>query len=196
MDREQAETYLRWLAEAELRGSTRSVRFSEAVRALTAVGAVDAELADAIGYDLELARRARQQAPQSGLSRFSPAPVSMMPAQVRRMIRHRAQAAQASPAPGIVVPAGLRVPVRYGDVCTEIFLLAYLRSASGARIAIHSWGTDEGDPGIWLRAQGLTVSDNSGRRYSLHFLGSGGGGEWNGELWFYVVPRPGPAGST
>jgi hypothetical protein len=192
MDREQAETYLRCLAEAELRCGTRSIRFSEAVRALTAVGAVDAELADAIGYDLELARRARQQAPQSGLSRFSPVPVSMMPAQVGRMIRHRAQAAQASPATSIVVPAGLRVPVRCGDVCTEIFLLAYLRSASGARIAIHSRGTDEGDPGIWLRAQGLTVSDDSGRRYSLHFLGSGGGGEWNGELWFDVVP---PAGT-
>ena len=48
MDREQAETYLRRLAEAELRCGTRSIRFSEAVRALTAVGTVDAELADAI----------------------------------------------------------------------------------------------------------------------------------------------------
>src|SRR5208282_4365459 len=63
MDREQAQTHLRRLAEAELRSGTRSIGFSEAVRALTAVGAVDAELADAIGYDLELARRVRQQAP-------------------------------------------------------------------------------------------------------------------------------------
>jgi hypothetical protein len=91
----------------------------------------------------------------------------------------------------LVVPAGLRVPVRYGDVRTEIFLLAYLRNASGARIAIHSWGTDDGDPGMWLRARGLTVSDDSGRPYSLYFFGSGRQGEWNGELSFDPAPLPG-----
>jgi hypothetical protein len=184
MDHERAETYLRRLAEAEFRRDTRSMRFSEAVRALTAVGAVDAEVADAIGYDLELARRARQQVLQPGASRFS----SAMPGRARRRIRHPAQAAKASPATSLVAPVGLRVPVPYGDVRTEIFLLAYLRNASGARIAIHAWGTDGGDPGMWLSARGLTVSDDSDRHYSLYFLGSGGGGESNGELWFDPAP--------
>jgi hypothetical protein len=107
------------------------------------------------------------------------------------MIRHRAQAAKTSPATSLVAPAGLRVPVQYGGVRTETFLLAYLRNASGARIAIHSWGTVDGDPGIWLRAQGLTVSDDCGRGYSLYFLGSGGGGEWSGELRFDPAPPVG-----
>jgi hypothetical protein len=184
MDHERAETYLRRLAEAELRRGAQSIRFFEAVRALTAVGAVDAELADAIGYDLELARRARQRALQPGASRFSPA----MPGRARRLIRHPAQGAGASPATSLVAPVGQRVPVPYGDVPTEIFLLAYLRNASGARIAIHAWGTDDRDPGMWLSAQGLTVSDDSGRHYSLYFLGGGSGGEWNGELRFDPTP--------
>jgi hypothetical protein len=188
MDHEQAETYLRQLAEAELRSGTRSTRFSEAVRALTAVGAVDAGLADAIGYDLELARRARQQAPRPGAPRFSPPMLTRM----RPMIRRPARAAKASPGTSLVAPVGLRVPVPPGDARAEIFLLAYLRNTSGARIAIHASGTDDGDPGMWLRAEGLTVSDDSGGRYGLYFLGGGGGGEWNGELWFDPAP---PAGA-
>jgi len=184
MDHERAETYLRQLAEAELRCGTRSTRFFEAVRALTAVGALDAGLADAIGYDLELARRARQQALQPGASRFSPP----MPTRVRPMIRRPAQAAKASPGTNLVAPVGLRIPVPHGDIRAEIFLLAYLWNASGARIAIHAWGTDDGDPGMWLSTEGLTVSDDSGHRYSLYFLGGGGGSEWNGELWFDPAP--------
>jgi hypothetical protein len=188
MDHERAETYLRRLAEAELRCDTRSTRFSEAVRALTAVGAVDAELAAAIDSDLELARRARQHAPQPGAPRFSPA----MPARVRPMIRRPAQAAKASPGTSLVAPVGLRIPMPHGDVRSEIFLLAYLRNTSGARIAIHACGTGNGDPGMWLSARGLTVSDDSGRRYSLYFLGGRSGGEWNGELRFDPAP---PAGA-
>ena len=184
MDHEQAEIYLRGLAEAELRCATRSERFAPAVRALTSVGAVDAELADVIGYDLELARRARQQALPPGASRFSHG-------RMRRMIRHPAQAAQASPAISFVAPVGLRVPAPHGGVPTEIFLLAYLRNASAARIAIHAQGTDDGDPGMWLQAWGLTVSDDSGRRYSPYFLGGGAGGGWNGELRFDPAPPVG-----
>jgi hypothetical protein len=189
MDHERAETYLRRLAESELRRDTPPIRFYEAVRALTAVGAVDAELADAIRHDLELARRVRQQAPQRGASRFPPA----MPARIGRMMRLPAQAAKTSPAVSVVAPVGLRVPVQYRGVRTETFLLSYLRNASGVRIAIHSLGTGDGDPGMWLRARGLTVSDDSGRRYSLYFLGGGAGGEWDGELWFDPVP---PAGAS
>jgi hypothetical protein len=175
MDHERAETYLRRLAEGELRSDARSTRFSEAVRALTAVGAVDADLADAIGYDLDLARRARQLP-------------STMPGRARRMIRRPAQVANASPSTSLVVPVGLRVLVQCGDVRTEIFLLAYLRNASGARIAIHAWGTDDRDPGMWLSARGLAVSDDSGRHYSLYFLGGRSEGEWNGELRFDPTP--------
>jgi hypothetical protein len=184
MDHERAETYLRQLAEAELRRGIRSTRFAEAVRALTAVGAVDAGLADAIGSDLELARRARQQAPRPGASRFSPPMLTRM----RPMIRRPAQTAKASPGTSLVAPI---VPVPHDDLSAEVFLLAYLRNTSGARIAIHAWGTDDGDPGMWLRAGGLTVSDDSGGRYGLYFLGGGGGGEWNGELWFDPAPAAG-----
>jgi hypothetical protein len=155
---------------------------------LIAVGAVEAELADAIGYDLELAREVRRETPQPGPLLFS----RRYRAPMARMIHYPRQAATASPATSLVTPVGLRVPVQYGDVRAELFLLAYLRNASGARIAIHSWGTGDSDPGMWLRGWGLRVSDDSGRSYGLHFLGSGRRGEWDGELWFHLAP---PAGA-
>ena len=71
MDRERAETYLRQLAEAELRrartlpaaripGPQNTARLALVAPALVAVGAVDAGTADQIRADLELAVAVRQ----------------------------------------------------------------------------------------------------------------------------------------
>ena len=71
MNRERAETYLRQLAEAELRrartlpaaripGRRDTARLALAAQALLAVGAVDAGTADQIRADLELAVAVRQ----------------------------------------------------------------------------------------------------------------------------------------
>jgi hypothetical protein len=81
MDRERAETYLRLLAEAELRNATmaarsspgrwHSARFALAVRALSAVGAVGADVADQIQADAGLAVAGCSGA-RSPLARSSP----------------------------------------------------------------------------------------------------------------------------
>jgi hypothetical protein len=85
MNRERAETFLRLLAEAELREPARlalpapassgaplvmmSVTLTRAAWALTAVGALDPETARAIlaDTDLALAARRRPEAPEAGV---------------------------------------------------------------------------------------------------------------------------------
>jgi len=72
MDRERAETHLRLLAEAELRramkmpagsipGRWHPARLALVAQALTAVGAVGADVADEIQADVGLAVAARRQ---------------------------------------------------------------------------------------------------------------------------------------
>ena len=72
MDRERAETYLRLLAEAELRRATtmaarsspgrwHSARLALAAQALSAVGAVGADVADQIQADVRLAVAVRHR---------------------------------------------------------------------------------------------------------------------------------------
>src|SRR5580700_553541 len=91
MNRERAETYLRLLAETELRDPARSlagtqpgdapfvvmpVALTRAAWALTAVGALDLETADGILADVELAlaARIRSEPPEAGvLSSGNPA---------------------------------------------------------------------------------------------------------------------------
>src|ERR1700688_352578 len=86
MNRERAETYLRVLAEAELRDRalappgpgprsgapfvTLSIALTRAAWALTAVGALDLETVEAIVADAELARavRSRPEAASPGLA--------------------------------------------------------------------------------------------------------------------------------
>jgi hypothetical protein len=78
MDRERAETYLRLLAEAELRGATTmaargspgrwdSARLALAARALSAVGAVGADVADQVRADAGLAVAVRHRLPARDL---------------------------------------------------------------------------------------------------------------------------------
>ncbi len=178
MDKELAETYLRHAAEAELRHAG-SAHLPEITRALTAVGAVDAAVAEAITTGFELAMWARQPGPaQHGPS--------------RRAARRVRPAETSRPPVRVAVPVGLRIPAQYGAASAEVLVLAYLCSSSGARFAIHGQGTDDGDPGLWLRQAGLIISDDTGAPSTgLYFLGEGSGGEWNGELWLDRAPAPG-----
>ncbi len=93
MNRERAETFLRLLVEAELREPalaallpgppsadapfvTRSVALTRAAWALTAVGALDPETAEAVMDDAELAlaTRHRPEPPKAGVTRSASAP--------------------------------------------------------------------------------------------------------------------------
>jgi len=167
MDRERAESYLRQLAEAELRRARRlpaagipgrwlSARLALTAQALSAVGAVEAGTADEIQAGFELAVAVRQPGQvhqaspgQRGLS----ADARMRLARVMHRPPHRIasgalpvcglRAGHARPAPRRaswrVVPVGQVIKVRDGDVRREVLVVAYVRSADGARFIVAGW---------------------------------------------------------
>jgi hypothetical protein len=128
MDRERAETYLRLLAEAELRRATtiaagslpgqwRSARLELAAQALCAVGAVSAGVADEIQADVGLAVAGRYQHSiyRPGRPRSGPTPQG---ASYR------------------VVPVGQVIKLRNDDLRGELLVVAYARSGGGARLIV------------------------------------------------------------
>ena len=131
MDRERAETHLRLLAEAELRramkmpvgslpGRWHSARLALVAQALTAVGAVGAEVADEIQADVGLAVAARRR-----LGARGPGPGRIRPAPRRASWR--------------AVPVGQVIKIRDGDVRREVLVAAYVQSAGGARFIVAEW---------------------------------------------------------
>jgi len=200
MDREGAETYLRLLAEAAIRGSLTpaaesvpgATRMMVAGHALTAVGALDPLVAEEILTDFRLAVSVRQL-------RGEPAPG---PGQVltgaqwigqARAVLHR----QSHPAPppttpagtgppadreraGRFVPVGLTVPFRAGTISGELCLMSFAQTGTGARF-VAAWGvrTPSLDLQLGFQHPGLipfdlfTVTDDRGTRYQLdHTPGS------------------------
>ena len=131
MDRERAETHLRLLAEAELRramkmpvgsipGRWNSARLALVAQALTAVGAVGAEVADEIQADVGLAVAARRRLDARG-----PGPGRIRSAPRRASWR--------------VVPVGQVIKIRDRDVRREVLVVAYVQSAGGARFIVAEW---------------------------------------------------------
>jgi hypothetical protein len=149
MDRERAETYLRLLAEAELRRAMNapagrrgwwSTRLELAARALCALGAVGAGVANSVQADFGLAVAER---------RDLPAP---------HLVPERDE-----PAPGHascrVVPVGQVISIGDGDVRRELLLVAYAQSAAGARFM----GTGE-------RFPPFPATDDRGVRYQITWM--------------------------
>jgi hypothetical protein len=172
MNRERAEGYLRQLAEAELRRA----RTVPAVRirrpqntaglalvapALVAVGALNAGTADQIRADLELAVAVRQPGQEN-------------PARLMRGFSGRAgttvaldqalSTGHARPAPPRasrrVVPVGKVIHFRDGDARHALLVVAYLRSAGGARFIMAGWPF-----------RPLTAADDRGASYQISFRG-------------------------
>ena len=171
MNRERAEGYLRQLAEAELRRARtllaagirrpqNSAGLALVAPALVAVDAVDADTADQIRADLELAVAVRQPGQEN-------------PARLRRGFSGRAGTAldqalstgYARPAPPRtsrrVVPVGRVIHFRDGDARHALLVVAYLRSAGGARFIM------AGGPAF----RPLTAADDRGARYQISFRG-------------------------
>ena len=149
MDRERAETYLRLLAEAELRDATitarsragrwDSARLALAARVLSAVGAVGADVADQIQADVRLAVARRHGLPDAG------------PGRVRIRLTSPRTSWRA-------VPVGQLIEFRDGDVRREVLVMAYLQSADGARLIAAGWP---------LRP--FTAADDQGVSYYIHW---------------------------
>ena len=128
MDRERAETYLRLLAEAELRrvatfaagalrGRWRPAKLELAVQALRAAGAVGVDVADEIQADLGLALAGRYRL---AVSRTGRPGSGAMP--------RRASCR--------VVPVGQVIKVRSGGLSGELLVVACVQSAGGARLIV------------------------------------------------------------
>ncbi len=127
MDREGAETYLRLLAEAELRRATtiargslpgqwRSTRLEVVAPALRAVGAVGTDVTDEIEADLGLALAGRYRLSLYHIGRPRSRPVP------RRVA-------------GRIVPVGQVIKVRHDDLRDEILVVAYAGVAGVAGLA-------------------------------------------------------------
>ena len=173
MNRERAESYLRQLAEAELRRARtppaagirrpqNTAGLALVAPALVAVGAVDAGTAGQIRADLALAVAVRQPGQEN-------------PARLMRGFSGRAgttvaldqalSTGHARPAPHRasrrVVPVGKVIHFRDGDARHTLLVVAYLRSAGGARFIM------AGGPAF----RPLTAADDRGARYQISFRG-------------------------
>ena len=168
MDRDRAETFLRLLAEAELRraatmpaagmpGRWHPARLALAAQALMAVGAVDPGVADEIQADAGLAVAARHRRParNTGPGRVRPAPKR---------------------ASWRVVPVGQVIKTPDIGLGAELILMAYVQSAGGARFLVAEW------PSGPFTA---TAADDRGVVYQVR---------WRGEMAPHELElHPGPA---
>jgi len=204
MNRERAETCLRLLAEAELRDPappaprsahapfiTAPIALTRAAWALTAVGAIDLETAEAILADAELALAARNRpepveagvlssAGPAGLTGPRPGPrwfAGARPlARMSKLMPRVPAPAPVSPGappngPDRYVPVGLMILFHDELISGELDLMSYAHTAGGARFTA-TWRTR--DP-LGSRHHGLppvdafTLTDDRGHRYDLLF---------------------------
>jgi hypothetical protein len=234
VDGERAETHLRRVAEAELRraiaaragegGAPHSLeqllkarqappasRVTQIARALTAVGALDVDVANTIRENFALALALRQ--PMT-----LPAPDIHLSAAVRRQIGLMRpgiskggtvvsgtggdSSADTDPAPGQargavtarVVPIGMMLPVTSEVAHGEMYLLAYAHTGFSARITIVArlrgqlWG---GNPAGVFGLDNAAAIDDKGNSYQVYMSGGGrDSGEWAGELTLDPEPPP------
>jgi hypothetical protein len=214
MNRERAETYLRQLAEAELRrartvpaaGIPRqrdTARLELVAQALVAVDAVDAETAGQIRADLDLALAVRQP------GQASPGQRGLLPDARMRLARLMQRpsgwvgavalpGAVAPPGSGLtrpaphraswrIVPVGQVIPVWDGDVRRELLLVAYLQSADGARFTVAGWPFGP-----------LAAVDDRGASYQIGFRGGHAAAELvmrpdppHDIRWLHLITAPG-----
>jgi hypothetical protein len=196
MDREGAETYLRLLAEAAMRGSLtpataprapNASTIMAAGHALTAVGALDPVTAEEILTDFRLAVTVRQLHHQPAGQGVTPAEWLT---QSQAVLRPK-QAPARSPGEGTpredaghgraddgragrFVPVGLTVPFRAGAISGELCLMSFAQTGAGARF-IAAWQVHSPSlevqlshhyPGL-IPFDEFTVTDDRGARYQL-----------------------------
>jgi hypothetical protein len=169
MNRERAETFLRLLAEAELRDQAVAtplpgrpadapfpvpIALPKAAWALIAVGALDPDTAHGILADAELALAARQRTEPAiavALRQSGPSGPRMGPSRwaraslMTRVRRQRSPAEAAAPAeprdgPDRYVPLGFMILFHDETLSGELNLMSYAHTASGARL-VATWQT-------------------------------------------------------
>ncbi len=181
MDSQRAEAHLRLLAEEELRRPAwawgeRRARLGRVAQLLTAIGALDDEVADRILADFDLALAARQA---GAPGRRGLAAVSLRSAAVRRrpagLVSPRSPAS--GPVPGRLVRLGQVIPVRAGSADGEVYLLSYARTEVGPQLSLFVRSTRQvGPSGPEARSlEQFTATDDRGTRYQMMVRDLGGG---------------------
>jgi hypothetical protein len=231
VDRERAESHLRWIAEselrhaimappqayslAELRAAQRGARLPQIANALTAIGAVDPGIAEAVQLDYDLALTARRPPSDHGqlgqLTQLTRAPsIRRQAARLHGQSLHghgqadHSQAGQGQPAGhgqadqalNRVAPVGMMIPVRFEDVRGELYVMAYTHTPAGARFTIAAWlrgpvfGRPPHPPAIAGALHMMVATDDRGASYQLSYSGAGGLVEWAGDLFLRPAPPP------
>jgi len=193
MNRERAETYLRVLAEAELRRATGqpwgnaqragyAARLNRVAQVLAFVGALDERAADQILDDFELALGARQ----AGQAASVPGWPARRAAGRTRLARRASVPPAAAARSGtgttakrthVPVPLGQIVRVRGTDIQGEVYLLSYTRVGSGPQFSVFARTRQPSGP--WEPSgprlfDPFTATDDRGTSYqvSIRDIGS------------------------
>jgi hypothetical protein len=175
MDRQRAEAHLRVLAEEELRRpvsawGARQRRIRMVAELLTAIGALEDEVADRIGADFDLAvavRQADARWRQALVARWQgrSAAVPFWPVS--------SGSPASGPVPGRLVRLGQVIPFVGG----EVYLLSYAQAEAGPRLSLFVRSTRQADPsGSDVRIlEQFTATDDRGTRYQMTVRDLGGG---------------------
>jgi hypothetical protein len=205
MDAERAETFLRLLAEAKLRqaqatpapGRELAIGLERAADALTAVGAIDAQLAGAIVAEFRQALDARSEprlsspASRRGRRVAGGTPLALFPGLQRPTptAGHASDAIAEEPSMR-VTPIGRAIS--FGDDGRNgIYLAALVVTPDSSSITVGSWTTDPGgdvrDPMLF---QGLAATDDKGTAYKCAYNGAGTPELQGGRLELDPMPPP------
>ena len=157
MDCQRAEAYLRLLAEEELRRPVWARRIRWAAELLTAIGALDEQIADRIVADFDLALVARQAfLPSAGraasLQRRS-ATVRFWPA-----VPVSSESQASGPVPGRLVRLGQVIPLRAEPAGGEVYLLSYEQTEADPQLSLFVRSTRQADS----RGQAWTAATADG----------------------------------
>lgn len=214
MSSEDPETYLRRLAETQLRrlaageatAAECAARVDTVAVAFEETGALDRAVTARVAEDLRLALTARSPGPGTSrwLSQRSPLRNTKRPGYGTKSER------SGSPDKARVIPAG--AVLRPQDEDEDVYLLGYVRTPERAWFSVaartseplvprrHASPPSARNPRALqstryrptFTGNGMTATDDTGRTYSLNF--SGGGGEWYlGRLMVNPAPPPGVA---
>jgi len=201
---ERAETYLRLLAETQLRlvlrPSLRPTDIASSVRRqvragriLVAAGLLDDEVVDGLAADIETALTVRSRV------------LLERPGAATRTFRNRYRTAPwpgGAAEPQRVTPVGQTVRVRSDRARCDLHLLTLVRARSEtaiiAAIRMH-WPPDGSTADLEMTGAGvqhlpydqLWATDDRGARYSLDFDGDGGTATWHGVIRLLPPPPPG-----
>jgi hypothetical protein len=213
MNRERAETFLRLLAEAELRAAAGAApvshgswsggspaagfpRLGRVAQALTAVHALDVPTAEGILADFALAVGARQHSDPGAMPLARP---GLAAGRVSARIRPGPAGPRPAGSPGRTgpdrfLPLGVTAPFHDGTISGELNLLSYAQTCAGARFTVTWRYQGRVEPGRYGAALHNAVfptlfaaKDDQGRRYQLEYMFNGGP-DWAGEI--RVLPGP------